>query len=59
MVGGYEVKFAPGRVLTGFSALAVLLKQPERWRGQRIGVVLSGGNVDLAALPWCAQGDHA
>jgi threonine dehydratase len=40
-------------------ALAVLLKQPERWRGQRIGIVLSGGNVDLDALPWRAQGDDA
>jgi threonine dehydratase len=40
-------------------ALAILLRQPERWRGQRIGVVLSGGNVDLDALPWCAQGDQS
>ncbi|MGH8211921.1 MAG: pyridoxal-phosphate dependent enzyme [Rhodanobacteraceae bacterium] len=32
--------------------LAVLLAQRERWRGLRIGLVLSGGNVDLDALPF-------
>ncbi|HJR12326.1 MAG TPA: pyridoxal-phosphate dependent enzyme [Rhodanobacteraceae bacterium] len=34
--------------------LATLLAQRERFRGQRIGLVLSGGNVDLAALPFAA-----
>ncbi len=33
-------------------ALAAILKQPGRFAGQRVGVVLSGGNVDLDALPW-------
>ncbi|HVK52629.1 MAG TPA: pyridoxal-phosphate dependent enzyme [Pseudoxanthomonas sp.] len=33
-------------------AFASLLKQRERFAGQRVGVVLSGGNVDLDALPW-------
>ena len=33
-------------------ALAVLLKHRERFAGQRVGLVLSGGNVDLDALPW-------
>jgi threonine dehydratase len=33
-------------------ALAAILQQRERFAGQRIGVVLSGGNVDLDALPW-------
>jgi threonine dehydratase len=32
-------------------ALAAVLARPERVRGRRIGIVLSGGNVDLAALP--------
>ena len=32
-------------------ALAAVLQQRERFAGQRVGVVLSGGNVDLAALP--------
>jgi threonine dehydratase len=32
--------------------LAALLATRERWRGQRIGIILSGGNVDLDRLPW-------
>jgi threonine dehydratase len=33
-------------------ALAAVLAQPERFAGRRVGLVLSGGNVDLEALPW-------
>ncbi len=33
-------------------ALAAVLKHRERFAGQRVGVLLSGGNVDLDALPW-------
>ena len=33
-------------------ALAAILAEPARFAGQRVGVVLSGGNVDLGALPW-------
>ncbi len=33
-------------------ALAAVLQQRERFAGRRIGVILSGGNVDLDALPW-------
>jgi threonine dehydratase len=32
--------------------LAAVLSQPERFAGQRVGLVLSGGNVDLPALRW-------
>ena len=32
-------------------ALAAVLAQPARFAGQRVGVILSGGNVDLDALP--------
>jgi threonine dehydratase len=32
--------------------LAALLATRERWRGQRIGIIISGGNVDLDHLPW-------
>ncbi len=35
-------------------ALAAVLAQRDRFAGQRVGVVLSGGNVDLDALPWAA-----
>jgi len=32
--------------------LAAVLQHPARFRGRRLGLVLSGGNVDLDALPW-------
>ena len=32
--------------------LAVILKNPETFRGKRVGVVVTGGNVDLDRLPW-------
>ncbi len=32
--------------------LAVILGHPERFAGRRVGVILSGGNVDLDRLPW-------
>jgi threonine dehydratase len=32
--------------------LAALLSAPQPWAGRRIGVILSGGNVDLERLPW-------
>jgi threonine dehydratase len=34
------------------TVLAAVLKQPQRFAGKRVGLVLTGGNVDLAALPW-------
>ena len=33
-------------------AFAAVLKQRERFAGKRVGLILSGGNVDLDALPW-------
>ena len=33
-------------------ALAAAIKAKERLAGKRIGVILSGGNLDLKALPW-------
>jgi threonine dehydratase len=32
--------------------LAAILAQRERFAGLRVGVILSGGNIDLDALPW-------
>lgn len=32
--------------------LAAILKHPEVFAGQRVGVILTGGNVDLDKLPW-------
>ncbi|MDW2979987.1 pyridoxal-phosphate dependent enzyme [Rhodanobacter sp. KK11] len=34
------------------TVLAAVLKQPQRFAGRRVGLVLTGGNVDLDALPW-------
>lgn len=32
--------------------LAIILKNPELFKGKRIGIILTGGNVDLDKLPW-------
>lgn len=32
--------------------LAVILKNPEVFAGKRVGVIITGGNVDLKKLPW-------
>lgn len=34
------------------TVLAAVFKQPQRFAGRRVGLVLTGGNVDLDALPW-------
>lgn len=34
--------------------LAAVLKEPDRFRDRRVGLVLSGGNVDLDKLPWAS-----
>ena len=34
------------------TVLAAGLAQPARFAGRNVGLVLSGGNVDLDALPW-------
>ena len=34
--------------------LATILKNPEVFRGKRVGVIVTGGNVDLDKLPWMA-----
>jgi len=33
-------------------ALAAILQHPGRFAGMRVGVIVSGGNLDLDALPW-------
>ncbi len=32
--------------------LATILKNPEAFAGKRVGVIVTGGNVDLDKLPW-------
>lgn len=34
------------------TVLAAMMRYPSHFAGRRVGVVLSGGNVDLDALPW-------
>lgn len=36
-------------------SLAALLKEREAFRGQQIGILISGGNVDLGRLPFAVQ----
>ena len=36
------------------ATVAAVLADPARFAGKRVGVILSGGNVDLDALPWAA-----
>ncbi|OZB72938.1 MAG: serine dehydratase, partial [Lysobacterales bacterium 13-68-4] len=43
------------RIVTEVSCatvLAAVLKARDRFAGRRVGLVLTGGNVDLDALPW-------
>ncbi len=32
--------------------LATILKNPDTFRGKRVGIIITGGNVDLDKLPW-------
>ena len=32
--------------------LAIVLKNPEVFKGKRVGIIVTGGNVDLDKLPW-------
>jgi len=34
--------------------VAALFEHPARFHGQRVGIILSGGNVDVEHLPWIA-----
>jgi threonine dehydratase len=33
-------------------ALAAILKEKEKYQGKKVGIILSGGNVDLGNLPF-------
>ena len=34
--------------------LATILKNRDRFAGKRVGLIITGGNVDLDRLPWLA-----
>ena len=57
-IRGYVRPAGAGAALLAVWAtvLAAILQQRERFAGRRIGVVLTGGNVDLQALPWSNAG---
>ena len=33
-------------------AVAAVIRNKEKFKGKRVGIILTGGNVDLAKLPW-------
>ena len=37
---------------SGAVPLAAVLEYPERFKNRRVGLIISGGNVDLDHLPW-------
>ena len=47
--------FPRSKLVTGPSgavALAAVLKHRDTFSGRRVGVIVTGGNVDLDRLPW-------
>lgn len=40
---------------SGIVPLAVVREHPSTFAGRRVGIVLSGGNLDLHALPWAKR----
>ncbi|TRY11319.1 pyridoxal-phosphate dependent enzyme [Shewanella hanedai] len=36
-------------------SLATIIKNPEIFKGKRVGIIITGGNVDLDKLPWMSQ----
>lgn len=38
-------------------SLAIILKNPDVFKGKHIGVIITGGNVDLDKLPWMKKED--
>ena len=32
--------------------LACIMEEPEKFHGQRVAIILTGGNLDLDLLPW-------
>jgi threonine dehydratase len=41
------------------TVLAAILRYPQHFAGKRVGVILTGGNVDLDELPWSARAEAA
>ncbi|MEX2044901.1 MAG: pyridoxal-phosphate dependent enzyme, partial [Opitutus sp.] len=43
---------------SGAVPYAVIREHPRGFAGKRVGIILSGGNVDLDALPWLTRQEH-
>jgi threonine dehydratase len=41
------------------TVLAAILRYPQHFAGKRVGLILTGGNVDLDDLPWAARAGAA
>jgi len=39
-------------MVDGAVPLAAVLEQPDHFADRRVGLIISGGNVDLDHLPW-------
>jgi len=37
---------------SGCVPLGIVLQHPDVFKNKRVGIILSGGNVDLEQLPW-------
>ena len=37
---------------SGAVPLGAVMEHPDAFKGRHVGIILSGGNVDLTALPW-------
>ena len=37
---------------SGAVPLGAVMEHPKKFKGLHVGIILSGGNVDLTALPW-------
>ena len=44
--------FAPALLISSAVAFAAVLKEKEQFKGKKIGVIISGGNVDVNNLPF-------
>jgi threonine dehydratase len=60
IAGAMRLAFRTTRTVTegaGAAALAALLQEREAMRGKRVGVVLSGGNIDAARFGTVLAGE--
>ena len=47
-----EIRAIVNQMVDGAVPLAAVLEQPDHFADRRVGLIISGGNVDLDHLPW-------